>query len=238
MVKAVIFNLFFIPCLKFLFNLKTLKKITKIILADDHDVVKHGVESILRQTISGPEIIKVSSINELKNQMLCHKDVHLIILDIKMPGGNTVETVKDIKADYPETKILMYSAYEEPQYAVNFIRNGADGYLGKSQPLKKIALAIKVLENDKRFVDENIEDEMFNDNKKNGLSLSNILSHREFQILALLAEGKSNIDISSELNLKKSTVSTYKKRIMQKLNINNNMGLVDAYRTDFSNFVD
>jgi len=64
------------------------------------------------------------------------------------------------------------------------------------------------------------------------------LSHREFQILALLAEGKSNIDISSELNLKKSTVSTYKKRIMQKLNINNNMGLVDAYRTDFNNFVD
>jgi len=216
-----------------------LKKITKIILADDHDVVKHGVEAILRQTISGPDIIKVSSINELRNQMLCHKDIHLIILDIKMPGGNTVEIVKDIKANYPETKILMYSAHEEPQYAINFIRNGADGYLRKSQPLQKIALAIKVLENDKRFVDENIEDEVFNNNNRaNGLSLSSILSHREFQILALLAEGKSNIDISGELDLKKSTVSTYKKRIMQKLNINNNIGLVDAYRTDFNTSVD
>ena len=208
-------------------------------MADDHDVVKHGVEAILRQTISGPDIIKVSSINELRNQMLCHKDIHLIILDIKMPGGNTVEIVKEIKANYPETKILMYSAHEEPQYAVNFIRNGADGYLVKSQPLKKIALAIKVLENDKRFVDENIEDEVFNNNNRaNGLSLSSILSHREFQILALLAEGKSNIDISGELDLKKSTVSTYKKRIMQKLNINNNMGLVDAYRTDYNTSVD
>ncbi len=216
-----------------------MKKITKIILADDHDVVKHGVEAILRQTISGPDIIKVSSINELRNQMLCHEDIHLIILDIKMPGGNTVEIVKGIKANYPETKILMYSAYEEPQYAVNFIRNGADGYLGKSQPLQKIALAIKVLENDKRFVDENIEDEVFNNNNRaNGLSLSSILSHREFQILALLAEGKSNIDISGELDLKKSTVSTYKKRIMQKLNINNNIGLVDAYRTDYNTSVD
>lgn len=215
-----------------------MKKITKIILADDHDVVKHGVEAILRQTISGPEIIKVSSVNELKNQMLCQKDIHLIILDIKMPGGNTVESVKDMKANYPETKILMYSAYEEPQYAVNFIRNGADGYLGKSQPLQKIALAIKVLENDKRFIDENVEDEEFNNKGSNDLSLSNILSHREFQILALLAEGKTNIEISSELNLQKSTVSTYKKRIMQKLNINNNIGLVDAYRTDYNNFAD
>jgi DNA-binding NarL/FixJ family response regulator len=214
-----------------------LKKITKIILADDHDVVKHGVEAILRQTISGPDIIKVSSINELRNQMLCQKDIHLIILDIKMPGGNTVEIVKDIKANYPETKILMYSAHEEPQYAVNFIRNGADGYLGKSQPLQKIALAVKVLENDKRFVDENIEDEVFNNNGANDLSLSNILSHREFQILALLSEGKTNIDISDELNLQKSTVSTYKKRIMQKLNINNNIGLVDAYRTDYNTSV-
>jgi len=132
----------------------------------------------------------------------------------------------------------MYSAHEEPQYAVNFIRNGADGYLGKSQPLQKIALAVKVLENDKRFVDENIEDEVFNNNGANDLSLSNILSHREFQILALLAEGKSNIDISDELNLQKSTVSTYKKRIMQKLNINNNIGLVDAYRTDYNTSVD
>ncbi|PKG43997.1 response regulator [Psychroflexus sp. MES1-P1E] len=215
-----------------------MKKITKIILADDHDVVKHGVEAILRQTISGPEIIKVSSVNELRNQMLCQKDIHLIILDIKMPGGNTVESVKDIKANYPETKILMYSAYEEPQYAVNFIRNGADGYLGKSQPLQKIALAIKVLENDKRFIDENVEDEEFNNKGSNDLSLSNILSHREFQILAFLAEGKTNIEISGELNLQKSTVSTYKKRIMQKLNINNNIGLVDAYRTDYNNFAD
>jgi DNA-binding NarL/FixJ family response regulator len=236
--KVVVFNLLFIALYKFSHNLKTLKKITKIILADDHEVVKHGVESILRQTISGPEIIKVSSVNELKNQMLCQKDIHLIILDIKMPGGNTLEIVKNIKANYPETKILMYSAYEEPQYAVNFIRNGADGYLGKSQPLQKIALAIKVLENDKRFVDENIEDEVFNNKGANDLSLSNILSHREFQILALLAEGKTNIDISADLNLQKSTVSTYKKRIMQKLNINNNIGLVDAYRTDFNNFVD
>jgi DNA-binding NarL/FixJ family response regulator len=215
-----------------------LKKITKIILADDHEVVKHGVEAILRQTISGPEIIKVSSVSELRNQMLCQKDIHLIILDIKMPGGNTVESVKDIKANYPETKILMYSAYEEPQYAVNFIRNGADGYLGKSQPLQKIALAIKVLENDKRFIDENVEDEVFNNKGSNDLSLSNILSHREFQILAFLAEGKTNIEISGELNLQKSTVSTYKKRIMQKLNINNNIGLVDAYRTDYNNFAD
>ncbi|MBZ9650840.1 response regulator [Psychroflexus montanilacus] len=210
-----------------------MKKINKIILADDHDVVKHGVEAILRQNILNPEIIKVSSTNELRNQLLAHKNVDLVILDIKMPGGNTVDIVKDIKANYVETKILMYSAHEEPQYAVNFIRNGADGYLSKSQPLQKIALAIKVLENDKRFIDENIDDGFFDNKSDKDLSLSNILSHREFQILSLLAEGKTNIDISDELNLQKSTVSTYKKRIMQKLNINNNIGLVDAYRTDY-----
>ncbi len=210
-----------------------MKKIIKVILADDHDVVKHGVEAILRQNILTPEIIKVSSTNELRNQLLAHKNVDLVILDIKMPGGNTVDIVKDIKANYPETKVLMYSAHEETQYAVNFIRNGADGYLSKSQPLQKIALAIKVLENDKRFIDENIEDDIFNNKCDKDLSLSNILSHREFQILSLLADGKTNIDISDELNLQKSTVSTYKKRIMQKLNINSNIGLVDAYRTDY-----
>ena len=210
-----------------------MKKITKIILADDHDVVKHGVEAILRQSILSPEIIKVSSINELRNQLLAHKNIDLVILDIKMPGGNTVDIVKDIKANYKTIKVLMYSAHEEPHYAVNFIRNGADGYLSKSQPLEKIALAVKVIENDKRFIDENIEEDFFNKNGNKNLSLSNLLSHREFQILSLLADGKSNIDISEELNLQKSTVSTYKKRIMEKLNIDNNIGLVDAYRTDF-----
>lgn len=213
-----------------------MKEITKIILADDHDVVKHGVEAIIKQNIQDAEIIKVSSINELRNQLLAHKNVDLIILDIKMPGGNTVDIVKDVKASYKSTKILMYSAYEEPQYAVNFIRNGADGYLSKSQPLQKIALAIKVLENDKRFIDEDMEDNLFDKKSQKDLSLSNLLSRREFQILSLLAEGKSNIAISEELNLQKSTVSTYKKRIMQKLNIDNNIGLVDAYRTDFKIF--
>jgi len=210
-----------------------LKKINKIILADDHDVVKHGVEAILRQSILSPEIIKVASINELRNQLLVHKNIDLVILDIKMPGGNTVDIVKDIKANYNKIKILMYSAHEEPHFAINFIRSGADGYLSKSQPLEKIALAVKVIENDKRFIDENIEENLFNKKDKKDLSLSNLLSHREFQILSLLAEGKSNIVISEELNLQKSTVSTYKKRIMEKLNIDNNVGLVDAYRTDF-----
>lgn len=210
-----------------------LKKISKIILADDHDVVKHGVEAIILQNISNPEIIKVASTNELRNQLLAHKNIDLVILDIKMPGGNTVDIVKDIKSNHEDTKILMYSAHDEPQYAVNFIRNGADGYLSKSQPLHKIALAIKVLENGKRFIDETFDVDLINKMGENDLSLSNLLSHREFQILSLLADGKSNIDISDELNLQKSTVSTYKKRIMQKLNIDNNIGLVDAYRTDF-----
>lgn len=211
-----------------------LKKIEKIILADDHDVVKHGVESIIKQNIQDAEIIKVSSTYDLKNQLLAHNNVDLVILDIKMPGGSAVNSVKEIKAKYPDTKILMYSTYEEPQYAVNFIRNGADGYLSKSQPLQKIALAIKVLENGKRFIDENFDDELLDGNASKDLSLSNLLSHREFQILSLIAEGKSNIDISSELKLQKSTVSTYKKRIMQKLNIDNTIGLVDAYRTDMN----
>lgn len=211
-----------------------LKKIAKIILADDHDVVKHGVESIIKQNIQDAEIIKVSSTYDLKNQLLAHDNVDLVILDIKMPGCSAVNSVKEIKAEYPDTKILMFSTYEEPQYAVSFIRNGADGYLSKSQPLQKIALAIKVLENGKRFIDENFDDELLDGNGSKDLSLSNLLSHREFQILSLIAEGKSNIDISSELKLQKSTVSTYKKRIMQKLNIDNNIGLVDAYRTDMN----
>jgi len=88
------------------------------------------------------------------------------------------------------------------------------------------------LENGKRFVDEAFDGDLINRKGEKDLSLSNLLSHREFQILSLLATGKSNIDISEELNLQKSTVSTYKKRIMQKLNIDNNIGLVDAYRTD------
>lgn len=210
-----------------------MKKISKIILADDHDVVKHGVEAIITQNFSNTEIIKVSSTNELRNQLLAHQDIDLVVLDIKMPGGNTVDIVKDIKANYKDIKILMYSAHEEPQYAVNFMRNGADGYLSKSQPLQKVALAIKVLENGKRFVDESFDDELLTKGGDNDLSLSNILSHREFQILSLIADGKTNLNISEELNLQKSTVSTYKSRIMQKLNIDSNIGLVDAYRTDF-----
>lgn len=210
-----------------------MRKISKIILADDHDIVKFGLETIIRQNISKPEIIKVSSTNELRNQLLVHKTFDLVILDIKMPGGNTVDIVKDIKACYKGIKILVFSTYDEPQYAINFIRNGADGYLRKSQSLEKVPLAIKVLESGKRFIDDCFDASLLDIKKDGELSLSNILSHREFQILALLAEGKSNLNISEELNLQKSTISTYKKRIMIKLNIDNNIGLADAYRSDF-----
>lgn len=210
-----------------------MKKISKIILADDHDIVKFGLETILRQNILKPEILKVSSTNELRNQLLDHKNVDLVILDIKMPGGNTVDIVKDIKSCYEDIKILMYSAHNESYYALKYIRNGADGYLCKTEPLQKIILAIKVLESGKRFINENLDHTLHEKNGESDLSLSNLLSHREFQILSLLAEGKSNIDISDELSLQKSKVSTYKKRIMVKLNVDNNIGLVDAYRTDF-----
>lgn len=210
-----------------------MKKISKIILADDHDIVKFGLETILRQNILKPEILKVSSTNELRNQLLDHKNVDLVILDIKMPGGNTVDIVKDIKSCYEDIKILMYSAHNESYYALKYIRNGADGYLCKTEPLQKIILAIKVLESGKRFINENLDHTLHEKNGESDLSLLNLLSHREFQILSLLAEGKTNIDISDELSLQKSTVSTYKKRIMVKLNVDNNIGLVDAYRTDF-----
>ncbi|MFO7727142.1 MAG: response regulator, partial [Desulfonatronovibrio sp.] len=98
-----------------------MKKISKIILADDHDIVKFGLETILRQNILKPEILKVSSTNELRNQLLDHKNVDLVILDIKMPGGNTVDIVKDIKSCYEDIKILMYSAHNESYYALKYI---------------------------------------------------------------------------------------------------------------------
>ncbi|GGB78840.1 DNA-binding response regulator [Flavobacterium suaedae] len=202
----------------------------KILLADDHSVVRRGVALILKESLSDIEIHHAADfpgvISKLKTT-----EIDLLVLDINLPGGNTVLMVERVKAIQPSLKVLIFSAFDEEQFALRYIHAGADGYLNKLSAEEKITeAAITILEGEK-YISEKVKNKIFentlNNTPHNPLET---LSDREMEVAALLANGDGNLEIANKLNIQMSTVSTYKHRIFEKLNVNNLVSLVEKYK--------
>lgn len=201
----------------------------KILIVDDHIVVKTGVSIILNSEIEDLDIQYASTFSEtLEKIKLFSYD--LIILDINIPGGKNVEMISKIKGIVNKVKILMFSAHEEEFYALRYISAGADGFLNKLCSEDKIVEAVKSIRKYGKFLTEDLMDQL-NDNKLNNEPLNPFdkLSRREIEIAKLLVRGDGNLEISNNLGIQMSTVSTYKNRIFEKLKINNLVELIEKH---------
>ncbi|MFP8892227.1 MULTISPECIES: response regulator transcription factor [Chryseobacterium] len=197
----------------------------KIIIADDHLVVRLGTTLILESHYKDVKISCAKSYIELTEKLYA-ESFDLLILDINMPESKYLSMIGEIKTIQPNLKILVFSVYDN-DVAVRYIIEGADGYINKLSDENNILEAVHQIFETGTYYSPDIVKKLVSSAKKDTpINPLETLSEREKEIFDLLVKGYGNIEISNELNLHLSTVSTYKARIYKKLNIKNAVDLV------------
>jgi two-component system, NarL family, invasion response regulator UvrY len=209
----------------------------KIIIADDHSVVRQGLRQIISE-ISNMEISDEAENGKELFEKVLKNHYDIIILDIKMPGTNVIDLIKNIKIHKSQIPILILSMYPEEQYAVRVLRAGASGYLTKESAPKELVTALQKIANGGKYISaklaEQLADQLGDDSEK---PKHETLSDREFQVFQMISSGKSVKGISEELNLSEKTVSTYRTRVLQKMQLKNNAELTHyAFKNNLVDF--
>jgi DNA-binding NarL/FixJ family response regulator len=201
----------------------------KILIVDDHLVVRTGVSIILEESFKQIKLYTTENYPDTIS-FLTNNNVELVILDINIPGGKNKEMISEIKAINPEVKILIFSVYEEATHAYQYIVAGANGYLNKLSDKEKIILAVdSVLKTGNYFSPEIIATIINASINKESINPLDKLSIREMEITELLVEGNGNIEIANKLNIQMTTVSTHKNKIFTKLNVKNIVELIAVF---------
>ena len=196
----------------------------KVIVVDDHPVVRRG----LKQIIEDEPDMEVAG--EAKNAGECFSlvrktDCTLVVLDITLPDRNGFDVLKQLKYEYPNLPILILSVHSEEQYGLRFIKAGASGYLMKEGAPEELVLAIRKVNAGGKYVSASLAERLVSQLGALDKPPHENLSNREFQILCMIAEGKTLKGIADKLCISEKTVSTYRIRIMEKMKMNTNSDL-------------
>ncbi len=198
----------------------------KVLIADNHPIVRLGMKNVLESASDFDVIDDVSTTSELFER-LKKATPDVIILEMDIPEINGIATLRKIKQEYPDIKVLIYSGQSEDVYALSTIRAGAFGYLSKTADLDYIISAVKKVSEGNMFITNELAQRLaFDEGTQKPRRFFRKLSTREVEVLKLLASGKRNKDVALGLNLNEKTVSTYKARLMKKLNVDNLVDLL------------
>jgi len=202
-----------------------------ILIADDHGIVRMGLARIVKELKPHAQLYEVEDYESLY-LLLSKKKFDLAILDVKMPNGSFQEAIDIIKIKQPGLKTLVFSSQDEHLYAVRYLRMGADGFLHKLSPQHKIEEALDAMLEKGTFISEEVKDAMVADSLKPNQKILPLesLSDRELQVAKMLCEGITLKEMSHQLNLHASTISTYKNRIFEKLSIHSVPELIEIFR--------
>jgi two-component system, NarL family, invasion response regulator UvrY len=197
----------------------------RILLADDHAVVRRGVKQILVEAFPQAVFGEVQNALELLN-LIGKEHWDIVMLDLNMPGGTGLEALKQIKQAHPQLPVLILTMFPEDQYAVRTIRAGAAGYLNKESAPEELVQAIQKILRGGKYISAAVADELvLYALDEDDQPLHKHLSDREYQVLCLIASGKEVKEISIELALSAKTISTYRTRILEKMNMKTNAEL-------------
>lgn len=187
----------------------------KIGIVDDHAVVRAGLREFFSQHVDLRVVGEACNGREAV-ELACTTDLHVLTMDLAMPGQSGVDALAMIRAKAPNIGILMLSGYPETQYAVSLIRQGAAGYLNKDCDPREIVNAIRTVALGGRYLTMGIADLLAKQlHRTVGATAHESLSEREFQVFLKLAKGETVKDISKALSLSGKTVSTYRARMME-----------------------
>lgn len=197
----------------------------KILICEDHKIVLDGLRKILQQLKGVTFIGEAGDGNEAL--MLLKKDVFdIVLLDISLPGKSGLEVLQSVKEKWPSTNVLMLSMHPQEQYALRALKLGAAGYLTKETASEELLLAVKRVSEGGKYISQSLAESLaVHLDKDNYQQKHDILSAREFEVMIKLANGNSLQKIGSELFISNKTVSTYRSRIMEKMELNRNTEL-------------
>lgn len=196
----------------------------KVLIADDHAVVREGFRRMIE---NDPELRVVAEaengIEVLK--MVRSKNIDVVVLDMSMPEMSGLDALKQIKAEFPDLPVLVFSMHPEDQYEQRVLQAGANGYITKRTKPHEVLQAIKDVAAGKRLMSEGLKERIIKSKGKLE-EPHHRLSDREFQVLKLTAKGLRAKEIAAYLKISEKTVTTYRVRVLQKLGLSSNSDLV------------
>ena len=197
----------------------------KILIADDHSIVRRGLAQIISEITDMTVLDEAENGQEVLDKLAIHK-VDVLLLDINMPGRSGVEILKEVKKDYSSTAVLVLTIYPEEQYAFRVLKLGASGYLTKESAPMELVTAIRKVSQGKKYVSASLAEKLavYLEEGEDRPPYYK-LSDREYEVMLLLASGKTVKKIGEELILSIKTISTYRHRILEKMKMNTNADL-------------
>jgi two-component system, NarL family, invasion response regulator UvrY len=197
----------------------------KILITDDHAVLRRGLKQIIEDGFGKVQFGEAANASEAIAQV-AKEAWDLVVLDITMPGRTGLEALKEIKALRPNLRVLVLSVHSEDQFAVRVLKAGASGFLNKDSAPEELVKALRKVLAGGRYVSNSLAEKLAGTlDKKGGEFPHQQLSDREFQVLRMIGSGKTVSEIAEELSLSVKTVSTYRARILEKMNLSTNAEL-------------
>jgi DNA-binding NarL/FixJ family response regulator len=195
----------------------------RVMIADDHAILRRGLRQIIDETTD------IAVIGEAENsaqtlKFIRENPLDVLLLDISMPDRNGIETLKLVKKERPKLSVLILSMHPENQYAVRALRSGASGYLNKQSAPGQLVTAIREAAKGRKYVTPAVAEELANNLSPGGEGQRDhrLLSNREYQTMCLIASGKTLTEIGAQLSLSVKTISVYRARILEKLQLKSN----------------
>lgn len=193
-----------------------------ILIADDHTIVRKGIKQILMEEFMEAEIEEVADGNEMLHKIR-NKKFDIVISDISMPGRSGLESLKQVKEEFPKLPVLILSMHSEDQYAIRVLKAGASGYLTKDSAPEELVKAVKQILSTGRYISPAVAEKLAeNINQNSTEELHESLSDREFEVLKMIGSGKTVSEIAQILSLSVNTISTYRVRILEKTKLHSN----------------
>ncbi len=197
-----------------------------VVIVDDHSIVRRGFRQIIEETQDIRVVAEVADGPALL-AWLRQGRCDIVVLDLSMPGQNGLELLEELRSLYPDLAILILSMHPEDQYAVRVLKSGAAGYMNKEYAAEFLGPALRKIGSGGRYVSDTLAEMLaFNLGGDGTQAPHESLSNREFQVLVMLAQGKTASAIADDLSISVKTVSTYRARILEKLNLGSNAELV------------
>ena len=194
----------------------------KILIVDDHPIVRDGLKQILADTEDMVVGGEAGSADEAL-ALVRDADWDLVVLDITLPGRTGIDLLRDLRRERPALPVLMLSIHPEEELGVRAVKAGASGYLNKECAADDLVHAIQLIVTGNKYISRRLSERLIEEIQRDtNKPPHETLSDREYEVMALISAGKSMKEVAAALSLSKSTVSTYRVRILDKLNVRSN----------------
>ncbi len=197
----------------------------KVFIADDHELIREGLKKVLQKESDIFVVGEAGNVSELFGQ-LSEKEVEIIILDISMPGRSGLDSISELKTIYPKINILVLSMHPEERFAVRALKAGASGYMTKESAAQELVKALRRIYSGHKYVSPSLAEYLALEIGSNNKQLHENLSNREFEIMIMISQGKSVGDIAEELSLSVNTITSYRSRVLEKMNMKTNAEII------------